>query len=49
LTEEVIAEMVAENENARKIYVSYQAFQKKALQWANLTERAYFNTLQPLA
>ncbi len=49
LTEEVIAEMVAENENARKIYASYQAFQQKALQWANLTERAYFNTLQPIA
>jgi len=46
LTGEVVAELVEGNQNAQKIYESYQNFRKGAQNWSRLTEKIYYDQLQ---
>lgn len=45
-TKEVIDELVSKDEFAQKVYASYLDFSKKAAKWSELSEKAYYNTLQ---
>ncbi len=45
-TREVIDELVAKDEFAQRVYASYLDFSKKAAAWSELSEKAYYNTLQ---
>jgi TRAP-type mannitol/chloroaromatic compound transport system substrate-binding protein len=44
ITEELIAELVAEDPQAAKIYASFDAYRKKAQRWSALSEQAFLNT-----
>ena len=43
---EVIDEITSSDPAAKKIYDSYHAFQIKAANWAEISEKAYYNTIQ---
>lgn len=45
-TKEVIAEAVGDDALSKKVYASYQAFEKRARKWSELTEKAYYNGIQ---
>ncbi len=45
-TREVIDELVASDDFAKKVYASYSEFSKKAAAWSELSEKAYYNDLQ---
>ncbi len=43
ISNEVVAEMAAKNASVKKVYDSVQAFQQQAIEWHNISERAYLN------
>lgn len=43
LSNEVVAEMAEKDKFVKKVYDSVQAFQKQAIEWHNISERAYLN------
>lgn len=43
VTDEVIAEEIAANPLSKKVYESYNAFQKKIAPWAEASEKAFYN------
>jgi TRAP-type mannitol/chloroaromatic compound transport system substrate-binding protein len=43
---EVIDELVDSDDFAKRVYDSYSAFSKKAAAWSELSEKAYYNSLQ---
>jgi len=45
-TNEIIEELVSSNKEARKIYESYNGFRKRASEWAKLTEKIYYDSLE---
>ncbi len=45
-TEEVIQELVESDPFSKKVYDSYNSFRKKAVAWSELTEKAFYNSLQ---
>lgn len=47
-TLESIDELVASDDNARKVADSYYAFKKKLKSWTDLTEKVYYNTIQEI-
>lgn len=46
LTEEVIAEITAADAFGRKVYESYDAFRKKAVNYSQITEQLFYGQLQ---
>ena len=42
LSEEVVSELVGNNDFARRVYDSYGSFRDQAVQWHDISERAYF-------
>jgi TRAP-type mannitol/chloroaromatic compound transport system substrate-binding protein len=46
MTEELVAELVAEDPRAAKIYESFDSYRQKAKAWSELSEQAYLNTRQ---
>lgn len=46
LTVEVIDQMVSSDPRSQKIYASYNEFRKKAFNWAQLSEKAYYDKLE---
>jgi len=45
-TNEIIEELVSSNKEARKIYASYNGFRKRASEWAKLTEKIYYDSIE---
>lgn len=45
-TREVIEELVEADDFAKKVYASYSAYSQKAAAWSELSEKAYYNSLQ---
>lgn len=45
-TEEVISEIVEKDPFAKKVYESYDAFRKKASDYADITERPFYDSIQ---
>ncbi len=45
LTDEVISQLIERNLESRKVYASYQAFRSKAIQYANISEKRYYEQL----
>jgi len=45
-TDEVIQELVDSDPFAKKVYASYNSFRKKAVAWSELTEKAFYNSIQ---
>lgn len=45
LTEKVLQDIAAENQDAKRIYESYSAFRNTAMKWANYTERIYYEKI----
>ena len=45
-TDEVIQELTDSDPFAKKVYESYNSFRKKAIAWSELTEKAFYNSLQ---
>ena len=45
-TDEVIAEVIADDEFATKVYQSYSSFKNRAADWSELTEKVYYNSIQ---
>lgn len=45
-TNEVIAEITAQDAFARKVYASYDDFRKKAREYSNITEKIYYDQIQ---
>ena len=46
-TEEAIAEITARDPMSRKVYTAYRDFQRKAANYSLLTEKAYYDKIQP--
>ncbi len=44
-TEEVIAEVTAQDPAAKRVYESYDGFRRKINAWANISEKEYYNNL----
>jgi len=44
-TDEVLAELVAENKDCRKIYESFDKFRRKISQWSTISEKNYYQKL----
>ena len=44
-TNEVIAEVAANDPMSKKVYASYSAFQKNVTEWAALSEKMYYSTI----
>jgi TRAP-type mannitol/chloroaromatic compound transport system substrate-binding protein len=44
--DEVIQELVDSDPFAKKVYESYNSFRKKAAAWSELTEKAFYNSIQ---
>ena len=49
LTDEVVAEESQKDILAKKVNESYQKFQKMVSTWGTISEKAYYNTIQPNA
>jgi len=45
-TNEIIEELVDSNSEARKIYEAYSAFRQRAMEWAKLTEKVFYNNIE---
>jgi len=45
-TDELLAELTADDPFAKKVYDSYDRFRQKAGEWSQLTERVFYNSLQ---
>ena len=45
-TDEVIQELTDSDPFAKRVYESYNSFRKKAVAWSELTEKAFYNSLQ---
>ena len=45
-TDEVIQELVESDPFAKRVYESYNGFRKKAVAWSELTEKAFYNSIQ---
>ena len=45
-TDEIIAELTAQDPFTKKVYESYQNFRKKAVNWSELTEKSFYNNIQ---
>ena len=43
ISNEVVAEMAAKDKFVKKVYESVQSFQQQAIEWHNISERAYLN------
>ena len=43
-TDELVAELVAEDPQAAKIYASFDAYREKAKRWSAISEQAFLNT-----
>jgi len=48
LTEEVIQEMVETDPFTKRVYASYSAFQKRAAAYSQITEKIFYNSIQPI-
>lgn len=46
-TEDILAELIEKDANAKKIYDSFQEYRKKAIAWSALTEKVFYNDIQP--
>jgi len=44
ITDELIAELIAEDPQSAKIYASFNAYREKAQRWSALSEQAFLNT-----
>lgn len=45
-TEDILEELTAEDEYAKKVYASFQTYRKKAVMWSGLTEKVFYNNIQ---
>ena len=45
-TDEVVAEVIASDDFAKKAYESYNNFRNEATEWSKLTEKAFYNKIQ---
>ncbi|MEM8525553.1 MAG: TRAP transporter substrate-binding protein [Bacteroidota bacterium] len=45
-TKDILEELTAEDEYAKKVYASFQAYRKKAVMWSELTEKVFYNNIQ---
>ncbi len=45
-TDEVVAEVVASDDFAKKAYESYNNFRNEAVEWSKLTEKVFYNKIQ---
>ena len=43
LSDEVVAEVAAKDDQSRRVYEAFQAFRKQVMAWDNISERAYLN------
>jgi len=43
VSEEVVAEVAEKDDNSRKVYEAYKKFRSQAIQWHEISERAYYN------
>ena len=48
LTQEVIAEMVEADPFTRRVYASYTAFRDRAAAYSQITEKVFYNAIQPI-
>ncbi len=44
-TDQILAEMTASDPFSKKVYDSYDRFRRKAIDWANLTEKVFYNSI----
>ncbi|MCP3933143.1 MAG: TRAP transporter substrate-binding protein [Bacteroidetes bacterium] len=45
-TDEILEEFTASDPSAKKVYESFQSYRKKAIEWSELTEKVFYNSLQ---
>ena len=45
-TDEVLEELTVKDSFSKKVYDSYNAFRKDAIEWSELTEKVFYNKLQ---
>ncbi len=48
-TEEAVTELTDKDEFSRKVYESYRSFKKSVSMWSNISDRAFFDSLDPLS